>query len=511
MSSADGQPRRVLDCRSDRSLRLCSLPQESAARQYMALSYCWGTTHPPKTEDATLSQHEESIPWNMMPQLYQDAIVLARKLDIPFLWIDSLCIVQDNDIDRSHEIARMGAIFESAFIVLIAAASQSPNVGFLYESSRVWHADNRFRYIWRDLTPVHYGSAKLDGVKFRERVHSINYEIDACSRERIAKRAWTYQERKLARRCLIMRGSEMVWECKAVCWCECSGDQSSLAPQTRLFPQLLHSRTARTDSENNVFESLDAAYSVWHDAVRAFTSRKLSVETDRLPAISALASRVAGATGDTYLAGLWKRNLVSELMWVNNPSYEEVQPYSCYIAPSWSWASTPARTRYWNVASSPRAEVIEAWCKPTTINPFGPVTNGAILLNAVNCCAYIKVYKSPKTDWPMIWISLPDNSSYESESNHSEFSFLDGFRVEAVPKCAADDLSKRFIQRIARPREDKQDTCHGNVRLLWLVDDVCLILAYPMDDSDSFTRLGILDDGQAPPIPALDPTRVRIV
>ena len=512
VSRKAGLPRRVLDCRTDRSIRLCKVSRVPAACRYIALSYCWGGTSPPMTERANVSKRFKSISWESMPKLYKDAIVLARNLDIPFLWIDSLCIIEDRKGDRDHEISQMGGIFESATVVIIAAASKSPCYGFAQDISKAWRADNRLRFIWRDLTTVHYGDVKLHGVKFREQVHNINYEVDACRQECISARAWTYQERQLARRCLIMKGKEMVWECKTTCLCECSGDQSSLALQKRLCPQLLPPICARADRKRQIFEKPSAAYHFWHDAVRMYTSRTLSRDGDRLPAISAIASLVSDATGDTYLAGLWRRDLIGGLMWYNNPSYEEVHPYTSYIAPSWSWASTPAPTRYPGVPSSPCAEVVEAWCKTDGDNSFGPVRDGAIVLNAVHCLAHVAIFRSPDNNWPMIRILMEGASTHETESHHSEFNFLDGFRVEAVSVSSNIDTRSQFLQRIRNPTGAMQYPCSGYVRLLWLAEDVCLILAYPKDGSEAFTRLGILDSrDQAPRIPTLHPSRIRII
>ena len=504
-------PRRVIDCRPDRDLKLCRVSNEPAAQRYLALSYCWGGTNPPTTTKANFPQHGQCIRWETLPKLYQEVVVLARKLDIPFLWIDSLCIIQDESKDRNHQIARMGGIFESATLVVIAAASQSPHMGFFTERARAWHRDNRLRFVWREPTLVHYKGVKLDGVKFRERVHAGEFEKDACRREPIGQRAWTYQERQLARRCLIMRGLEMVWECKTACLCECSGDQSSLTPSTRLHKQLLPPRKPDAMAAGRVFESVEDAYKFWHTAVRAFTSRKLSRETDRLPAISALAAFVAKETGSTYLAGLWKDVLLTELMWYSFPSYDEVRPYIEYIAPSWSWASIPVQAYYDEFPPNPCAKVVEARWSTSSNNPRRQKEDTYIVLSAVHCQAYVWIYRAVDHDWPLIGIQMQHGSIHETESNHSECSFLDCSHVEGVSKSGGDTTSHKFLRRIAKPQGFRQSDVSGRVRLLWLAEDICLILAYPVDGSDGYTRLGILDIHQAPSIPALPRSRIKII
>ena len=124
-----GGPKRLLQClsKSDGFVRLVetrSLPQRC---DYIALSYCWGDeTAVKKTKKATEAEHQSGIPDEDLPLLYQEAVALARGLDIAYLWIDSLCIIQDSKEDKDEEIIKMSDIFRGALVVVVAAKAQSP-------------------------------------------------------------------------------------------------------------------------------------------------------------------------------------------------------------------------------------------------------------------------------------------------------------------------------------------------------------------------------------------------
>ena len=501
--------RRILDCTPDAGVRLCRASKAHGCR-YLALSYCWGGTKPLATTVDTLSSHEISIPIAVLPRLYHDVVILARSLEVQYIWIDSLCIVQDDDEDRDHEIRRMGDIFDGAFLVVIAASAPSPRTGILQTALWPWSGPGRSRYVWRDATAVRYDGLNLDKVHFRERIHKHS-ERDACQRERIMRRAWTYQERLLARRCLVFKEKEIVWECKTWCRCECSGDQSSLPPDRQFQISLLPSLRAKVGAPLRTNESFIDAYTFWKQAVKIFSSRKLGYATDRLPAISALAQEVSGATGDRYLAGLWKSDLVGQLMWQSSPSYDEVEAYKQYIAPSWSWASTPAPTSYVTPPLTSCVDIILAWCKVPGQNPFGPVTDGAIILRGVHCRAEVHVYKNLDTDSSHIGIALDHTDVYDSQNTSSDFGFLDGFRVKPVTMRTRTSEVLKTLQRVPGRQPDEQNPCQGFVHLLWLTEYVCLILAFSQRELGAFERLGILDISMAPPMPDLQPSELKFI
>ena len=511
-------PRRLLEVGDpDRKgdIKLRCMKQESV--KYLALSYCWGGSKPPQTTLENKSDHERGIAWSALPKSYADTILLARSLSIPYVWIDAYCIVQDDQEERDTEIGRMGEIFQNAYLVIVAASSPSPHVGYLANHRNVWADDGRARFKWRE-TLVRYGKFDVDTVRFREAVHQPGQGSDACAYMKIGKRAWTYQERLLAPRCLIFQGREVVWECKTSCLCECGGTQSRPGDYvSQLLPSpggLL--RDAKTGTINGrLFLDEEEAYQFWRDAIRAFARRELTYATDRLPAISALASIVHTATKDEYFAGLWKGDLIRQLMWHNRPSYDDLTPYDTYVAPSWSWASNPTPTGYYQYPkqyeSLPCVRLVEANCVLSGVDPLGAVQDGYLLLHGVHCEAQAEISISKPDNWPHIKLNFDDGKIKESGGSHSEFSFLDGLRVHSVGMELVPGFRCSTLQRYHVSTSREQEICSGRVRLLWLEDDVCLLLAYSQRVRGAFERIGILDSDMSPSIPDDAPSTIKLV
>jgi hypothetical protein len=136
----------------------------------------------------------------------------------------------------------------------------------------------------------------------------------------------------------------------------------------------------------------------WHYVVQDFTSRELTFDRDKLPALSGLARKTPHPASD-YLAGLWRATLASDLIWVNptahltwqsddaervpalleaqGPNGAPSQRLPDRYAPTWSWASISAPVTYdlggaLGPELKPEWEVKRVWCSPATGNPYGP-------------------------------------------------------------------------------------------------------------------------------------------
>ena len=126
--SAFAAPTRLLSIEGMR-LRLCSLHE--ASPRYAALSYCWGAGVSCVTTSSSIEQHSQQIEWSSLPATFQDAIVTSQKLGINYLWIDSLCIIQDSRVDWENECQRTGDYYKNAHITLSSLDSSSTAEGFL--------------------------------------------------------------------------------------------------------------------------------------------------------------------------------------------------------------------------------------------------------------------------------------------------------------------------------------------------------------------------------------------
>ena len=313
-----GGPKRLLQCLSDGSVRLVdtqSIPQRC---DYIALSYCWGDgTAVKKTTEKTLDRHQSGIPNDDLPRLFREVAALARGLNINYLWIDALCIVQDSkeDNDKKDQIMHMGNIFRRALVVVVAASAESPIDSLLRVKPQSGQS-----HTWRTASLIRYEEVDLD-VKFRKRDPGAHLFTDATKSTPVGQRAWCFQDRAMASRCLIFRDDEVVWECRSCCLCECGSTtrRPYRRPYRKMLPTFAEFAPFQLDGILPYYADAEAAYSFWETAVNNYSGRALTFETDRLPAISAVASIVAKSTGDRYLAGLWRDDLLAGLSLESTP------------------------------------------------------------------------------------------------------------------------------------------------------------------------------------------------
>ncbi|KAF2830793.1 HET-domain-containing protein [Ophiobolus disseminans] len=108
--------------------------------KYCALSYCWGRHPFLRTTKATLAEHQKRIPLDDFPRTLKDAILISRKLCIPYIWIDALCIIQDDANDWAHESKAMASIYRNAIVTIIAASANDTTEGCFQTRARnrVW-------------------------------------------------------------------------------------------------------------------------------------------------------------------------------------------------------------------------------------------------------------------------------------------------------------------------------------------------------------------------------------
>ena len=253
---------------------------------------------------------------------------------------------------------RMSDIFRGAFVVVVAASAKSPLHSLLQVEPQSGQS-----HAWRTTSLISYEEMDFN-LKFRKRDQGAHHCTDATAFTPTGRRAWCFQEKLLAYRCLVFCEDEVVWECQSCCLCECGGKQELFSDgnasdsgwsrkryRQMLLPLAEH-EPFQLDGTLKYFADAEAAYSFWETAVSKYSMGALTYETDRLPAISAVASIVGKATRDRYLAGLWRDDLLAGLAWVVPESATYMSrgpgttPHQEYIAPTWSWASLPCETSY---------------------------------------------------------------------------------------------------------------------------------------------------------------------
>lgn len=354
-------PSRVIEIPTDKAPHTVKLREtRGEIGTYAALSYCWGTCAQIVTTQSTLQEHLAGIKVSTLPVTIQDAIRLCQSLEILYLWVDSLCIVQDDSQDWHHEAAEMASIYGRSALTITTPnnnqCDQTFNIFDRKQSDGAPLPELPWEYHHEGKTARGFVTVRLRVTDARGRPPFPFSNGNTSSNW--MTRGWTLQEWLLSSRVLHC-GSERVWDCNQTWHTEShlhyltfgsvtETDNIRDGPASHIF-----ARMARLDP--TIRETSPGAH--WARLVEDFTSRTLSREMDKMPAIAGLATKFmehnkARRRGEKYLAGLWyykvnntfdDRTFPSSqiplgLLW-RRSDHISLEPPATYRAPSWSWAA----------------------------------------------------------------------------------------------------------------------------------------------------------------------------
>lgn len=321
-------PTRVLDVDSALGDKVkLHISQEEKA-PYVALSHCWGGNIPKKTIKSTLDESQRGIEISSLPQNFQDAINITRKLNLRYVWIDALCIVQDDPADWAREADHMDEVYSYSTVTITGLNSPSSTAGILCRQ-------------------------RLASVE----IPNIPYAIQACADSLpvalgncvLSERAWCLQERFLAPRLLHFGNAQILWECRRAMAAE-DDRPWDWAGSSLPVLNLVNLHRELGDKSPPTSEQ-------WCRLVEEYSMRRLTFAADKLPAMIGTSQmfRAKNASLGKYVAGLWSGDLARGLCW--GPSllqFKQDRKFPGYAvndllapftrpekprAPSWSWAS----------------------------------------------------------------------------------------------------------------------------------------------------------------------------
>jgi hypothetical protein len=370
---------------------------------FVALSHCWGSTskHPVlRTLTSDIEQHQKGIPWTNLSKTFQDAIILTRRLGMDYIWIDSLCIIQDDIVDWRREAAKMALVYSGAHIVLSALAAENGSIGMLKPYPMILEVTGFFDHPRK--TPYRFFTTPS-----RRDIHDL-IETDNANfisqKFPLSSRGWVLQERLLARRVVHFSADEMVWECRTRADCECGGIDKKSTKHEHYMAQKTGVRAEQRIER-------------WYHMVQEFTARNLTMLDDRLPACSGLASQIYLQEMGPYAAGLWKHDLLAGLQW-RVSSDDKLTPRT-WQPPSWSWSCTPLKVEFdfrrtYDGDVVYQADVVEVACSLTSEEPYGAVSGGQVVLKAL-CAEAIVRHEVANPDGKYLTKAVlqKDNSSTE--------------------------------------------------------------------------------------------------
>ncbi|OCL09915.1 HET-domain-containing protein, partial [Glonium stellatum] len=322
-------PKRVLDVGTsqDFSVRLHLSSGEQV--KYAALSHRWGKENLLKTTKNTLEARKQSIDWSDLSKTFQDAITLSRLLNLRYLWIDSLCIVQDDLADWEVESSKMASIYQNSYVTISANNSFGALLG--ERAKRKNHSGQLDVPVPGGTLVSINARAPIDHNKFfagslEGAMAGFDYDYP------LSTRAWCFQERLLATRVLHFTDEEIVFECKTSCECECGSisHRQYSTPLKSLYNGIIQDIFAPTSFAPNEWEG-------WKMIVSPYIRKDLTDPRDVLPALAGVASRVQCDKLGRYFVGLWESQLAEGLFWYTE-FVNSRQPV-IESAPSFSWAA----------------------------------------------------------------------------------------------------------------------------------------------------------------------------
>jgi hypothetical protein len=364
-STASFVPTRLLDV-SNGAIKLIetatAIHKDSLERRFVALSHCWGKTTIIKTENsdpktANYQSHLRNIAPADLSQTFRDAVHATRELGFRYLWIDSLCIIQDDGDDWAREAATMCDVYSNASLTLAAAHAAGGEVGCFEDRDGIL----QFPFVL-DISTLR--SNHLDASS-RDRVLFTSYGRQkglGGPEPPLYGRAWVLQEQLLSPRMLIFDGSQIRWECLCM-------HGSERSPQGGLARE--HHKPIRSGIIDDVefFDSVDfedkdfsgrAQHQHWCYTVMDYTHRGMTKPFDRLVAIDGIAKALGRRTTSRYLSGLWESHIWIGILWSISHRNEYTSTtmdafdiegnehirHKNHIAPSWSWVSVTAPVVY---------------------------------------------------------------------------------------------------------------------------------------------------------------------
>lgn len=339
---------------SGEDIRLCEHESIQEYNHYITLSHRWGQKPVFCLKLENIQDLRRKISIFKLPQNFQDAILITRKLGIKYIWIDSLCIIQDSRNDWLQESGHMCSIYKYALCNLAATGFENGEEGLFTSRNPTLTAPCTINMTYairtgqdEQFTTNHKPIGLIEE----------NFWKTDVSLAPLNRRAWVVQERAMSPRTVHFGKRQLFWECKRLTASETfpEGFLSDLdRTQTENFPKHFDLPISRlTQGPRTKVELKRDLYRRWELLIETYTLADLTYSSDKLIAISGLAMEFRSLLGNEhYLAGLWKGNLGNGLLWTAawdpNGSFRSSSNNTCagYRAPTWSWASMDSYIQY---------------------------------------------------------------------------------------------------------------------------------------------------------------------
>jgi hypothetical protein len=418
---------------------LCITNESMITGGYASLSHRWGAGTFPLLSSTNIEDFKVGITYSSLSKTFQDALLITKRLGLRYLWIDSLCILQSGPgsaEDWQTESKLMGNVYRNSFCNISATGSQSSGDGLFRERHPLSVSKTSIQIDWKSKNNEpnrtnHTSTCCRDHYLLDDDIYTSG--LDGSD---LLNRGWVLQERLLAPRILHFGHSQLYWECNELQACETLptglgsrfGNRNAknnlldlkrsrhfATPKTeaqgasevllhkcylprRVYrPSNAHEHRCQTRPHgfNEALYFKNLIRRTWASIIKRYTSYGLTLQSDRLIALSGVAKHFA-YLGDmdvqTYFAGHWHQTLPRSLLWKRRyTSYKYIKDDLpvMYIAPSWSWACSEGEideidfegeTVGWDYCLTDTVMVLDVRVTPASGDATGQISWGEIKL-----------------------------------------------------------------------------------------------------------------------------------
>ncbi|KAH7312987.1 heterokaryon incompatibility protein-domain-containing protein [Rhexocercosporidium sp. MPI-PUGE-AT-0058] len=358
------RPTRLLEIVSPTRARVVMTNDKISSLPYATLSHCWGKGKTLRLMTSNMNELQSGISIDDLPSSYREGISVCNKFGFRYIWIDSLCIIQDSLDDWRQEAMAMRDVYRNSMLNIAAAAAAE-------------NADSSFTARDASTIPPLPIETQWEGLEHRKYfLTNANAYRDEVAFSPLRRRAWVVQEVWLASHNLYLTKNQLWWKC-------CEIEASEAYPEG--LPEELSSQGSLTGFGKQRYDVVGLHHS-WNRLVETYSGCDLTVLSDKMMAFAGIAQhfQILLGSDDVYVAGLWYSQLPQALCWFSTKEDRAYRP-STYRAPSWSWASLEGAIRFDH--NSPNAEkdsirplssVVGCQASPVNQDSTGSLKGGSI-------------------------------------------------------------------------------------------------------------------------------------